>query len=277
MPAIARKPQSIFGSALTPVGNLGVWGSLKDGAAAYSNDPAVLQSAEFQNGLNGALIGNRSPAQEDLNGLFYLLTYQLAYLLQGGAPEYDPVTTYWRGQLARLIGTPFIAGSKTDNNTGHDPTADTNNWTTSPLSIPVQCLTVGAQNVPVDGAGHRIAFANETLDTWNCWDPATSIFTAPVKGNYFVSSEIQCDANGNDQARTEMAYWAIDTASLGVLASGGVSVPNPPGARWYPTLNGILRLNAGQQIEFQLQANSAPANAGALTVANGQLSIFKLP
>ena len=101
MPALPRKTQKVFGGDLTPAGNVAVWGSLLAGSPAYSGDLDTIQSAGWLQGLNGALVGNKSPALEDLNGLFLVLTQQLAYLLQAGIPEYDPATTYVENGFAR--------------------------------------------------------------------------------------------------------------------------------------------------------------------------------
>lgn len=128
MPAITRKAQQIFGASLTPAGNIAKWGSLAAAAPAYSDDPDLIQTAAWLNGLNNALIGNRSPAIEDLNGLFYVLSRQIAYLLQSGVPEWDTGTTYFTGQIVRGIGTAILYQSMTNSNVGNNPATDTNNW-----------------------------------------------------------------------------------------------------------------------------------------------------
>lgn len=128
MPALPRKTQQIFGSSLTPAGNIAVWGSLQAGAPAYSDDPDQIQSANFLQGLNGAVVGNRSPALEDLNGLFLLVTKQLAYLFQSGIPEWDPGTTYFTDSFVRFAGIVYI--SIIDDNLNNNPTSDTNSWAT---------------------------------------------------------------------------------------------------------------------------------------------------
>ena len=65
MPAIPRKTQKVFGSSLTPSGNVAAWGSTQAGTTVYSNDPAVLQTAALLNGFNASVIGNRSPVLEE--------------------------------------------------------------------------------------------------------------------------------------------------------------------------------------------------------------------
>lgn len=127
MSLIPRKTALIFGSLLTPTGNVAKWGSLAAGAAGYSNDPALIQTPAWLQGLNAELIGNRSPVKEDFNGLFLVLSQQIAYLLQAGIAEWDATTDYWIDQIARGSDGNLYA-SKTDNNTGHDPISDSNNW-----------------------------------------------------------------------------------------------------------------------------------------------------
>jgi hypothetical protein len=132
MAKLSVKKQLLFGGSLTPTGNIAQFGSLAAAAPAYSGDPATIQSlAAWLNGLAAALInapnGLASPALEDLNGLFYVLTYQLAYLKQAGLAEWDATVTYYIGSWAQNgAGIPYV--SLTDNNTNNILT-DTNNWT----------------------------------------------------------------------------------------------------------------------------------------------------
>lgn len=127
MAAIPRKVQKIFGNDLVASGNVAVFGSLQAGNPAFSKDPDVIQSlSNFLSGLNGAVVGNRSPTMEDLNSLFLLITQQIAYLLQTGIPGYAATETYWTNAYCQVAGVVYV--SLSDNNVGNDPTTDTNNW-----------------------------------------------------------------------------------------------------------------------------------------------------
>ena len=119
MSGILRKTAQIFGASLNPANNLAIWGSLLSGSVAYSNDPAAIQSAAWLNGLAGALVGNKSPTEQDLNGLFYVLAYQIAYLLERGLSEYDPNTTYNQFDVCR-VGAKWYS-SVVNNNLGNVP------------------------------------------------------------------------------------------------------------------------------------------------------------
>lgn len=100
MSKIARKVMKIFGSSAGPT-QIGVYGSLAAAAPAYSTDPAVIQSlSNYLGGWFSAIIGNNSPAIEDMNALFYLMAYQLAYGFQAGVAEWDASTTYYVGSIA---------------------------------------------------------------------------------------------------------------------------------------------------------------------------------
>lgn len=276
MAAIVRKPQSIFGSSLVPAGNLAIWGSLLAGAPAFSSDPTAIQSAAWLNGLNAALVGNRSPAVEDLNALFYVLSYQIAYILQSGIPEYDAATTYWIGQTVRVPGTPFRATSLSDNNIAHNPATDSNNWSLSAGSCAAAANFGGGgtQVVPVDGGAHKLLLNGPYINGESCYDGPNSKFVAPVKGNYVVTANVQIDNSGADAGTVEFALQAVNQASA-VLLARGTSVPNPAGNRWYPGLAGMVVLNAADELSLSLTATAAP-NAGNVNVSNSDWSIHRV-
>lgn len=131
MPGIIRKSQRQFGASVAPSGNMAVWGSLAAGAPAYSNDPAAIQALPaWLGGMQSEVIGNRSPALEDLNGLFYTLAYQLAYLLERGMAEWDSTTGtgYWPYDMCRVNGTLYQVVATATGPITSNPTTDTNNW-----------------------------------------------------------------------------------------------------------------------------------------------------
>ena len=78
MSNITRKTQQVFGASLSPSGYIAEFGSLAAGTAAYSDDPDLIQTAAWLNGLTAALVGNKSPSWQDLNGVLFVLSRQLA-------------------------------------------------------------------------------------------------------------------------------------------------------------------------------------------------------
>lgn len=125
MAKIVRKNQKVF-CDVAPTGKLGKFGSFAAGTAEYSNDVETIQSlAAYGSGLSGALINNAPPAIQDIDGLSYMITKQLAYLFQSGVPEYSSLTTYYIGSLVSVSGQIFM--SVTDDNLGNN-VSDQANW-----------------------------------------------------------------------------------------------------------------------------------------------------
>lgn len=146
MAKITRVFQKLFGST-SGVQEVGQFGSLANGSPVYTTDPAVIQGlVEFTDGWAAAVLGDGNPCIQDMNALFLVAFYQLAYLLQQGVPEWNAATTYYIGSIAQDgNGTMFI--STADNNLNN--ALDAGNWfpigTVGPLN-----QTIGSQSIPVN-------------------------------------------------------------------------------------------------------------------------------
>lgn len=126
MSKILRKTAKIFGASLPAApGGLSVWASTAQGGSTYSTDPNVLQSTYWETGYVDELSGGL-PVLEDMNTLGYVTTYQLAYLLQQGIPEYDAATTYFINSFCSYNGGLYI--SLSDNNLGNTPGSSPGDW-----------------------------------------------------------------------------------------------------------------------------------------------------
>lgn len=129
MSKITTKLQKIFG-ATGPTGILGQFGSLKAGAPLYTNDVETIQALnQYGDGIGSVLINGAPPAIQDINGLFYMISSQIAYLMQQGIPEWNAATTYYIGSFvtrpSASDGEIFI--SVADDNLNND-FSDTNYW-----------------------------------------------------------------------------------------------------------------------------------------------------
>ena len=121
MSALTRYTQKIFGSTAT-AGQMAEFGSLAAGAPqTYSGSsitPTIVQTlSNYLTGWFGAVIGANSPTIEDMNALFFLVTYQLATLFQDGISQYDTGTTYYIGSCVR--SGLLVYQSLTDTNIGN--------------------------------------------------------------------------------------------------------------------------------------------------------------
>lgn len=130
MPKIQRKTQKIFCNSADS-DQLAVFGSMSTGTPVYSSDIEELQSNEaFDLGWDAATLEDKAPFMEEMNGVQYGLTYQIAYGLQEGIPEYDAATTYYIGSICKVLedSKPVLYTSLTDNNIGNNPVNDSTNW-----------------------------------------------------------------------------------------------------------------------------------------------------
>lgn len=126
MSKLSRVVGKIFGSNAGP-DQIGVFGSLFAGSAATTINPATAQSlSNWLVGWNGAAINGNAPAIEDMNAAFFVHSYQIAYMLQQGIPEWNTDTIYYENQFCSLNGS--IYKSLTDDNTGNNPSSDSENW-----------------------------------------------------------------------------------------------------------------------------------------------------
>lgn len=126
MPKLQRKSAKLFAeNATATAGGIAQFGSLAAGTPNYSTDPDVIQGLQqYSDGWSAAVLGTKSPALEDRNALDFLLSYQQAYIMQRGVPEWISTETYYQGSFVSLSdGRMYV--SKIDNNTNKNPSADT--------------------------------------------------------------------------------------------------------------------------------------------------------
>lgn len=190
MSRISRVTQKIFGSS-AGTDQISVFGSLAAGSPAYTTSAATAQSlSNFATGWFAAIIGNGSPAKQDMNSVFFILTTQLAYLLQSGVAEWDTGTTYYKGQIVSSgVSTSGILlyYSITDNNTNHALT-DVTNWVPV-ISTSIQTQMVG-YNVTL---GDKTIIGNASGGTFGIHLPDAATST----GVDFVAKKSSADTSGN--------------------------------------------------------------------------------
>lgn len=129
MAKIERETQKTFaGNAGTD--GIAVFGSMKTGTPIYTDNIEDLQSVAYEQGWEAAMAANEAPFLEEMNGVQYGFSRQLAYLFQEGVAEYDSGTVYYTGSWCKGIdtdGTHSIYESLVDDNLGN-PLTDTASW-----------------------------------------------------------------------------------------------------------------------------------------------------
>lgn len=128
MARLTRKNIKVFAGNAT---DNGVFGSLQANNPTTTSDVEQIQSlSAWSDGWNSATeTSEMLPPLEEFQGVQYVTTYQQAYLMQEGIPEWAATVTYYKGCLAKEVtSTGFrIYNSLTDNNTGNI-LSDTSNW-----------------------------------------------------------------------------------------------------------------------------------------------------
>lgn len=128
MARLTRKNIKVFAGNAS---NNGVFGSLQANNPVLTNDVEQLQSlGAWGEGWNAATeTSEELPPLEEIQGVEYVTTYQQAYIMQEGLPEWAVTVTYYKGSLIKEV-TPNgfrIYCSLTDDNIGNI-ISDTANW-----------------------------------------------------------------------------------------------------------------------------------------------------
>ncbi|WP_299074725.1 hypothetical protein [uncultured Paraglaciecola sp.] len=209
MAKITRKLAKIFASN---AGGSGVaeFGSTADGTPVFTTDPDDIQNTGFEEGLAASVIAGTKqlPVLEEMNGLYNVLSRQIAYLFQeGGIAEYNTDTEYHQNSIVKKTGTYEIYGSKTNTNTGNalPSQADNTNW---------QYLGT-LENLA--GSGTAQSFTNEFRLTLTSNTPVT---TSDVTG----ATTIYCTPyRGNNIALYDGTNWNMITSAQFSLALGTIT------------------------------------------------------
>ena len=172
MAKLTRKSAKVFAEqANAAVGGIAQFGSLAAGNIQYSKDVDVIQALDaYKEGWASAVVGNKSPAMEDRNALDYLLSYQQAYIMQHGIPEWLSTETYYKNCFV-VDSNGDLRVSLSDNNIGHDPAADGGNlyWGYSSGSIGHQIGEVywSQSKEVLDNPGSLPLFTGELISNAN--------------------------------------------------------------------------------------------------------------
>lgn len=124
--------QKIFGinHEDSPEGQIAKFGSQAAGTPAYSSDLGQIQSlSQYLDGWLSASVSDKSPTAQDFNALFYLITHQLATLIQCGVPEYVEEVTYFTGSLVKSDNVIYQATSSAESGISGIAPGNTTYWT----------------------------------------------------------------------------------------------------------------------------------------------------
>ena len=131
MAKLTRITAKVFGEtadATLSDPEIGQFGSAKAGTYNGTADVATIQGlSAWSNGWIDAVTPTQQfPPLPEMTGVHKVMSYQEAYLLQQGIPEWDSATTYYTNGFCSKGGK--IYKSLSDDNLNNDPASDTVNW-----------------------------------------------------------------------------------------------------------------------------------------------------
>ena len=207
---LTRITQFIFGS--TAGGDqIGEFGSLAASDPTFTTDPEVaMNTPEWLGGWFSAILGGNSPAIEDMNAFCFVVTYQLAYLLQKGVPQWDAGTTYYTDAIVKSGGVLYV--SLVDTNLNHDVT-DNTKWKVYGGSLNQQT------------ANYAVALSDDKVEM-NATGGARTVTLLAVTADKYKSFTItKTDSSTNPVTVTDGTFTAQLNAqydSITVYSNGAV-------------------------------------------------------
>lgn len=128
MARLTRKNIKVFAGSSN---NNGIFGSLQANNPVLTNDVEQIQSlTAWEEGWESATeTSEELPPIEEMNSISYVTTYEQAYIMQEGMPEWSANVTFYKGSLTKEVTSSGfrIYCSLTDNNLGN-LLSDTSNW-----------------------------------------------------------------------------------------------------------------------------------------------------
>jgi hypothetical protein len=280
MAKLPRKLQKILGGNSSFNGQ---FGSARAGTFVLDNDLDVIQSLPaWESGWNQATVsGDKLPTIEETQGVDYVLTSQIAYILQEGIPEYNEETVYYENSIVKEAGTVKIYRSLSDDNEGNplDGGSDPQ-WellvdleTVQPLSNYEAAADPTVGDDDTDGYGLGSLWYNTISgDIFTCVDPSTG---AAV----WVSAGAIPDGSITNAKLADM-----DTQTIKGRNTAGTGAPEDLTGEQVRTIIGLDSLFSGMQttvLRGAVPSNAADAandltfTAGSFVSQNGV--VFSVP
>ena len=252
MAPLTRQTQKVFAGNAS-VDMLAVFGTMKTGTPQYSSNVETLQSATYSEGWSDAILDDKAPYLEEMNAVQYGLSYQLAYILQEGAFEYDAETEYSSTSLVKVINGNKLElyHSLQDNNIGN-PITNPSYWEKLKLSDDSRYIgEIVASPLPLTEAGlHLLDGALLSKDgiyddfvdyIASIYSSSLNCFTTEVSWQSTVSQYGSCGKfvynSTNNTVRlpkiTNILQAADSATTLGDITAAGL-----------PNITGVAQINS---------------------------------
>lgn len=230
MTKLTRLTAKIFGETATATGadpEIGQFGSALAGTYVGTTDVATIQSLPaWSNGfIDSVTPSTQFPPLPEMTGFGKVLSYQNAYTLQQGVPEWDNATVYYINNFCSYEG--IIYKSLTDSNLNNNPSTDTINWirylSDDYANQDLSNLTTSGKEKVITLA-HELDWNNAILVDSNYTPTQTSIpYTMPDDGVLLVYTK--SEGGSNVKTVNAIIYFTSDLngpqVSGSMYTSGG--------------------------------------------------------
>ena len=267
MATLTRKTQKVFaGNANGDM--LAVMGTMQTGNPVYSADVEALQNnAAYTKGWSDAILNDKAPYMEEMNGVQYGFGYQIAYLLQEGIPEYDTGTNYSDTSIVKVVedNNLVLYHSLIDNNQGVADITTSADW--SRLYI----VDFGKIGDPILTLNSTLPDGLPALTSSFIWLDGSAVSRSTYAALFAIYGTTYGAGNGSSTFNLpnfiNRAIWGSD--SFGTINAGF------PNITAVTAQNGKHTHGAGTQNIRGFLADLAHQSAGASISATGCFSVDK--
>lgn len=249
MANLSRKTAKIFGETATTTGNdpeIGQFGSAKAGTYVGTNDIDTIQALPaWSNGWVDAVTPTQQfPPLPEMTAVHHVMSYQLAYMLQKGIPDWLSTETYYQNDFCKSGNKMYY--SLVDNNTNNAPESSPTYWEEFSSGASRNIGEIVASTIPLTDAGLHLldgsliqygsyqAFVDYIADLYDSGD-YTAIFETEANWQTAVTTYGVCGKfvydSVNNTVRlpkiTGIVEGTTDLTALGDLVEAGL--PNITG------------------------------------------------
>ncbi|WP_405316526.1 hypothetical protein [Faecalibacillus faecis] len=301
MTNLQRLTGKIFGETATATGDdpqIGQFGSALNGTYVGTTDVATIQGLPaWSNGFIDSVTPNEQfPPLPEMTGFGKVLSYQTAYTLQKGVPEWDPGTTYYTGDFCKGIGEGKLYVSKIDLNINNDLT-DTNSWEEFSSGGGYEVGDIIIRNTPTNDAGKHLldgtliqygsysAFVDYIADLYNN-TPVENVYNVNIVGSLTNDNGVLSGFAGGVYATIkEVPYSTADSIEILLKTTTGTLDTSNYKCFYSPVVSNCrgvnLQINPSNQIMLFVSSNAGSswdivdAAAGTTTLQSDTQYYFK--
>lgn len=238
MTNLQRVQEKIFASN-APASEVGQFGSAVTGTKVETTDIATIQAlGAYTEGWGAAVVSDRNyPTLQEMNGVLKVLSYQTAYTMQKGVPEWNSGTTYYIGDICKGVGNGNLYICKVNGNIGNAVT-DSTYWTLLDLS---NNANVDLSNLSTTGEAKFSSLSNAIAANSN------SITTLTTTVNGKISASVKKAANGYIKFNNGIIMQWGRASSVAAGSTAKITFPTAFTSTNYKVNATIFYTDAGSQ------------------------------